>query len=114
MSDDFLASITVRVSYSFRKFLKENSGQGKKFRDMSEGLRHYCELGKRTEKLIEIRKDPEKQKEFEEKLQSLMQFDNMESVLDGMSEDELDSVILLAENLKTQKVQQVLDLVTKG
>jgi len=112
--NEFYASVTVRVSFDFVKFLAENSGKGKKFRDKSAGLRHYVELGQRVESLIEIRKDPKKQKEFDEKLAHIMNTENLGNIIDTMDETELDAILVLASSAKKKKIQQVIDLVKKS
>jgi len=112
--DENLTSMSLRVTFGFQQFAKSNSGGGKRFKDISACARYYIELGQRTEKLIEIRKNPEKQQEFDEKLQQLMKQEEIENVLETCSEDQLDSIIQLAMNQKKQKVQTVIDLVNKS
>lgn len=115
MSEEkLLGSITARVSFEMIKFLNEKSGRGKIFKDRSEALRHYFELGKKVEAIMELKKDPEKQKEFNEKFSHLMGQNNLEKIAETMDESEIDSAIFYLENMKSKKIQQLIDNVKKN
>ena len=87
--NDFLASITVRMSVSMVMKLNNLSGKGKKYIDRSDAIRSLIALGCRLEDLLEIYNDPEKAKEFEAKLTHLFKEKEYSKTLETMSDKEL-------------------------
>ncbi len=112
--EKLLGSITARVSFEMISFLVGISGRGKRFKDRSEALRHYFELGKKTEAIMELKKDPERQKEFNEKFSHLMGEQNLQKIAETMDEKEIEAAIFYLENMKSKKIQQLLDNVKKS
>jgi len=107
-------TISSRVDFKFVEFAKENSGRGKRFKDISACVRYYLDLGQKTESLMKIRKIPERQQELDSKLTHLMNKEKVENVIETMDEEELDSILFLANNAKKQKIQMIIDLVNKN
>jgi len=109
-----LTSRSVRLTFEFDTYAQTVSGKAKRFKDLSACVRYYVDLGRNAEKIIEINKNPQKQKQFEEKVGHMINKDNAKKVLETMTEEELDGFIFDASMLKRQKVQQFLDMVAKS
>jgi len=106
-----LGTFTVRMPIKLMEELDAKSGAGMKYLNRSEALRSLVQLGLRVESMLEIYNDPEKKKEFEEKLANLFQDKNFEKTFETMSERDLNAVMFIAGNLKDKKIQQlVLDV----
>lgn len=105
-----LTSRSVRLTFDFDTYAQSVSGKAKRFRDISACVRYYVDLGRNAEKIIEINKDPQKLKEFEDKLSHMINKENAVKVLETMNETELDAFIFQASMLKKQQIQQFLKI----
>ena len=107
MSEDF-TSVSVRITNEMLKFIEDNSGRGKRFKDRSAGFRYLVTFGMKAEALMNMKKDPEKWKDFENKIQEMMLKDSVPHVLEKMNDDELDNMAFYIANLKNQKATQLI------
>jgi len=107
--DDFLASITVRISYNMLKDLKTKYGKGKKYRDRSDAIRSVIGLGLKVDSMLQIMSDPKKKKEFEEKFAFLLKEKDIRKSLEPMEADQLSAISFFIEELKNKKVQLLID-----
>lgn len=112
--DEFLGSITTRISWKMLQELKTKYGRGRKYRDRSDAIRSIIALGLRTDSMMQIMNDPEKKKEFREKFSSLLKEKDIEKQLETMNEEQLNYVVFLATNLKEKKVEQLLLELKRG
>lgn len=111
MSEDdyYLGSVTFRVPISLLKELAAKSGRGKPFRDKSDAIREMTKLGLKVFDLQQAYKDPAKREELQSKINSLMDFKDMEKEMETWDENQLNAILFIASNLKEKKVQLVLD-----
>ena len=109
----YLATITVRMPISMvmeldNKAGRNKNGSRKEFPDRSAALRAMISLGFQITDLLKVYNDPEKAKEFDEKLASLFQEKEYEKTLETMSEKELNAILFIAKNLKDKKIDQLV------
>ena len=103
-----LGSITIRLATGMIKELDLKYGPGLKYQSRSEVVRSLVTLGLHIESLMEIQKDPKRKQEFDEKLSALYHEKNVEKTLETMNEDQLNSIIFYAQNIKDKKVQLLI------
>lgn len=108
----YLGSITLRFDVTELQTI-DAEVTAKKYTDRSDAIRQRYDLGKQTEALIAIQQDPEKRHEFESQLANLLKSEKVEQILDVLDENALNGVIFYAKNLKDKKVQQALLNLTK-
>ena len=108
MNENLYGSITVRLTFEALKFLDENSGRGKKFPDKSSTLRHYFQRGQQFESLLAVYNDPEKKKEFEDKLSGIAKVKNAEEFVATLDPQMLEAVLFAGNNLKNERVKQLM------
>jgi len=74
----------------------------------SEFARNMISLGLQVEALMKIKNDPNRKSEFDRKLGDILRFDDMEKTMAGWEVEDLQAIIGIANNLKNQKVKQLL------
>lgn len=107
--EDFLSSITVRISYEMLSDLKTRFGKGRRYRDRSDAIRSLINLGLKVDSMLQVMNDPKKKEEFEKKFAFLLKEKNTEKQLETMNEEELNHLSYLITRIKEKKVQLLLD-----
>jgi Arc/MetJ-type ribon-helix-helix transcriptional regulator len=107
MEERNYCSITIRIPFSMIEELTADVKE-KRFRDKSEAVRNYINLGKKVDAILRMQNDPKKKKEFDAKYKSLLKENNVQKSMETWDVDQLDNIIFYAMNLKNKKVQQLV------
>ena len=98
-------TISVRMPIDLLEEL-DDLVQAKQYRDRSEAIITKIQDGNHLHELMEIAKDPELQKEMNEKIKSMLVNSDIEQTLQTMSIKEREAIIFYATHLNQQTLKQ--------
>lgn len=106
-------SIEFRAPFSMIQKV-EKYVEANRFPNESEAYRSLLQRGMEVEDLLIIRNDPEKNAEFESKMQSIFKVGEIENIVKNCSEEEIKAVKFILDNHLNQKAKQLLLKVTES
>ena len=109
MYEKLVCSATYRMPISMYNDIEAlTKGEDKKFKNIPEASRHLIQMGIRFLKLKEIMVDPERKEEFLKKANLALNEKTFDEIVETMSPEELDALVIKLESLKDSKVKQMI------
>ena len=109
MYEKLVCSATYRMPTSMYEEIEVlTKGENKKFKSIPEASRHLIQMGLRFLKLKEIMADPARKEEFLKKANLALNEKTFDEIVETMSPEELDALVIKLESLKDSKIKQMI------